>query len=203
MLIINTDEQDPDYNFNLIHHAIIPRPVFLISTVSSFGINVAPYSYVNGCSHSPPAVSIAFNHLKDGGFKDTLLNIRESGSFVLNAVNEHLLFKANQCAYQLPRGQSEFDAYDLKYVFRDGSDIPHVLESPFTMYCELLDEITIGDIEKGSVLVIGKVKLVYLQREAIVSESPLSFAKATLTARVGTDEFFTLVGIKTIHIPRK
>ena len=55
---------------------IVPRPIGWISTVSVDGIaNLAPFSFFNGVSDTPPAVMFAANgRLNQGDRKSTRLN---------------------------------------------------------------------------------------------------------------------------------
>jgi hypothetical protein len=68
--------------FRFLQDTFVPRPVFLVSTVSSTGTyNVAPFSYISPCSTIPAAVVVSVLKRNDGSDKDTLVNLRTSGEF--------------------------------------------------------------------------------------------------------------------------
>ncbi len=63
---------------------VAPRPIGWVSSVSKAGVvNLAPFSFFNAVADAPQMVIICVNggH-KDGGAKDTLANIRDTGEFV-------------------------------------------------------------------------------------------------------------------------
>ncbi len=70
---------------------ITPRPIAWVSTISNGGIlNLAPYSFFNGVSASPPSVVFSPVNRGDGTKKDTVINIEENGEFVINLVSRSM-----------------------------------------------------------------------------------------------------------------
>lgn len=68
---------------------ITPRPIGWISTRSAAGVNnLAPYSYFNAVGTRPPLVMYAPANDVDGTEKDSLVNARETGQFVVNLTTE-------------------------------------------------------------------------------------------------------------------
>jgi hypothetical protein len=60
--------------------AVVPRPIGFVASLSSSGqANLAPYSYFNLLSHSPPVVALGICRSpgRGGGKKDTLQNIED------------------------------------------------------------------------------------------------------------------------------
>src|SRR5512139_161335 len=79
--------------FNPFKAIVAPRPIGWISTVNARGqANLAPYSFFNAVSSDPPMVFYGANgtHDADGGEKDSLRNVRETGEFVCNLVSWEL-----------------------------------------------------------------------------------------------------------------
>lgn len=71
----------PAEMYPLAISAVVPRPVGFVSSLSSSGAaNLAPYSYFNLLSHSPPVVALGICRSpgRAGGKKDTLQNIEET-----------------------------------------------------------------------------------------------------------------------------
>ncbi len=64
---------------------VVPRAVGWISTISRDGVpNLAPYSFFNALSQSPPIVVFGSNGRHAHGAKDTAGDILETGEFVCN-----------------------------------------------------------------------------------------------------------------------
>ena len=75
--------------YKLLIGLVIPRPIAWISTWSENGVaNCAPFSFFNVISEEPPLCIVSFNRRSDGAIKHTLKNIRRTGEFVVNLVDE-------------------------------------------------------------------------------------------------------------------
>ena len=70
--------------YNPLKACVVPRPIGWITTVNRAGvINLAPFSFFNLLSEDPPFVAFsAATHELDGGKKDSLSNVEETGEFV-------------------------------------------------------------------------------------------------------------------------
>src|SRR5690606_30740059 len=65
--------------------SILPRPIAFVSTMGENGTsNLAPFSFFNGVSSNPPCLIFSVTRKPDGSKKDTLLNIEQTGEFVVN-----------------------------------------------------------------------------------------------------------------------
>lgn len=83
---------------------VTPRPIGWISTVSAKGeLNLAPYSYFNAFSSSPPIVGFSSE-----GDKDSSTFAEETGEFVWSMATWELRDQMNATAASLARGESEF-----------------------------------------------------------------------------------------------
>lgn len=59
---------------------VVPRPIAFVSTQAPDGIvNVSPFSYFNAVGSDPPMLTFSVCRKRDGGKKDTLVNIEASG----------------------------------------------------------------------------------------------------------------------------
>jgi len=68
-----------------LNNLLSPRPVVLAGTTNADGgVNFAPYSSFMQVSTAPPYLTASFSIHKDGRPRDTLTNLRNSGSAVLN-----------------------------------------------------------------------------------------------------------------------
>jgi flavin reductase (DIM6/NTAB) family NADH-FMN oxidoreductase RutF len=94
---------------------VVPRPIALTSTLSSSGIrNVAPFSYFNIVAHDPPTIVIGICKSPNGNKKDTLVNIEETGEFVVNIISDWMVEAANHTCGTFP---PEIDEMELRYLF--------------------------------------------------------------------------------------
>lgn len=69
--------------YSLLISTVVPRPIALISSISSTGIvNCAPFSYFNVMCHDPPILVVGLNLLPsrsgENVKKDTLVNIEQT-----------------------------------------------------------------------------------------------------------------------------
>ena len=94
--------------YKLISSTVIPRPIALVTTWSDTeGDNAAPYSYFNAMGENPPIMVLGIEHRRDGEtLKDTGINIRDTGQFVVNLVDEPMAEAMNICAIDFPPGVS-------------------------------------------------------------------------------------------------
>lgn len=72
----------------LLQGGIGPRPIALVSTISSDGINnLSPFSFYNVFGANPPIIGFSPSRRgRDGSLKDTYLNLVESKECVVQAV---------------------------------------------------------------------------------------------------------------------
>lgn len=127
----------PHNPFNAI---VSPRPIAWISTRGADGSeNLAPYSFFNAVSYTPPQVMFATTgkkHDRDGT-KDTLSNIRDSGVFAVNIVE----YAARE-AMNLTSGpwDKEVDEAEMAGIARaECNEIPcpRIANAPATLECRL------------------------------------------------------------------
>lgn len=148
-------ELDPSEHANSMHRIltsiVTPRPIGWISTRTDDRDNLAPYSYFNAVSTSPPVVMFSGSK-RDGDRKDSGRMAVESGEFVVNLVTEDLVEEMDATSVPLVDA-SEFDFVGLD---RDESmtvDAPRVAEAAAHMECSVYDKMEIYD----NLLVFGEV----------------------------------------------
>src|SRR5687768_6986952 len=108
---INLRELDAKNRYKLMTGVVVPRPIALVTTLGENGVvNAAPFSFFNVMGSDPPIVAMGPGWRPDGSAKDTALNIRATGEFVINLVDENLAQQMNICATDFPAGESEIEA---------------------------------------------------------------------------------------------
>ena len=145
-----TDFQ-PGEMYRLLRDSIIPRPIAWVSTISDAGeTNLAPFSFFNVCSPSPPVLGFSCGPKGDNHNdaarveKDTECNIRATGEFVVNISPESLIEAMVKSAETLPHGQSEFGHAGLTEAPSTVVRPPRVQGAPVAYECRLLDIVELG-----------------------------------------------------------
>ena len=82
-MLIDLSELDRRAAYRLLTSIIVPRPIAWVGTRSSEGVNnLAPFSFFNGVSTSPPIISVSVARAGRSGLKDTAKNILENESIL-------------------------------------------------------------------------------------------------------------------------
>lgn len=143
--------------YHLLTSLVVPRPIAWVSTLSTKGIrNVAPHSYFNAISSSPLIV-----HFTSTGTKDSLVNARATGEFVVNIVSMHLAEPMNLTAADFPPDEDEFAWAGLEAAPSRLVNAPRVAAAKAAFECKVVHTVDLGN---GS-MVFGEVLL------AVVDES--------------------------------
>ena len=112
---------------------VAPRPIGWISTRSLDGrINLAPYSFFNAYSSSPPLVGFSSE-----GYKDSAAFAAESGEFVANLASFDLMHPMSETSAPLPRGHSEFEHAKLTMAPCRLVKPPRVAQAHASLECKV------------------------------------------------------------------
>eukprot|EP01099_Mayorella_cantabrigiensis_P003437 TRINITY_DN2635_c0_g1_i1.p1 TRINITY_DN2635_c0_g1~~TRINITY_DN2635_c0_g1_i1.p1 ORF type:complete len:292 (-),score=42.47 TRINITY_DN2635_c0_g1_i1:18-893(-) len=159
--------------YEILIGGVLPRPIGFVSTISSNGaVNLAPFSFFNGVSSSPPCVILSLTKTAQGGKKDTLINIEETKEFVVNTAAKWMSQPLNWCSANFPYGVSEMEKAGLTPIPSLKIKPPRCKEAPIQFECTLFNTMEVGEGLGSSTLVVGKVVAVHIAKEAIVSETP-------------------------------
>ena len=172
--------------YQLLNGAVVPRPIALVSSCSRDGAhNLAPFSFFNVVASSPPALS--FSVMRRGQTdhkKDTLLNIEETGEFVVQIVTGAIAEAVNRTSADYPRGEDELDAVGLTPLPSRSVRPRRVAESPVQFECRLLQIVEIGTGPGGGSLVIGEVVRAHVS-EAVWADGRIDQSRLDAVARMG------------------
>lgn len=153
--------------YKLMVSTIVPRPIALATTVDLKGVvNAAPFSFFNAVCDDPAAVIISVN-ADPGKVKDTGRNIRDTGQFVVNLVNEPIAEAMNICAIDFPPEVDELKKAGLTAMPSIKVKPPYIAEAPVSFECERIATIELGI---GRNLVVGKVLFMHIKDEFIDAE---------------------------------
>jgi flavin reductase (DIM6/NTAB) family NADH-FMN oxidoreductase RutF len=155
--------------YKLMISTVVPRPIALATTVDAQGrINAAPFSFFNAMSSDPPVVVLGINGTgAEGGYKDTENNIRETGEFVVNLVDEALAERMNICAVDFPTEIAELDIAKLTPVPSAGVKPPRIAESPVSFECKRITGLSLGG---NSTMEVGRVIHIHIRDDLIDME---------------------------------
>jgi len=156
-----------DRVYKILSSLVVPRPIALVSSQNAEGIvNAAPYSFFNVVSEAPPLLVIGLAHNADGTVKDTTRNIRDSGEFVVNLVDEDIAAAMNICATDFPPDMSELDAAGLTTASSTVVRPPRIAEAPVALECVRQTALTFGEKRE---IVIGRILHVHV-RDGLMTE---------------------------------
>ncbi|MEP5631772.1 MAG: flavin reductase family protein [Tateyamaria sp.] len=156
----------PHNPFNAV---VTPRPIAWVSTRGADGSdNLAPYSFFNGVAYTPPQVMFASTGAKDDrdGTKDSVANIRDTGVFCVNIVEEAMKDAMNQTSGPWEATTDEFDLADIEKAECSEINCARVATAPASMECKVTQIVKIEG--EFNVVVFGEVIGLHLRDNCIV-----------------------------------
>ena len=176
--------------YPLMIRCIAPRPIAWVSTRSRTGtLNLAPYSFFNGVSSKPPAILFVCSRQDDGSKKGTLLNIEDTGQFVVNLVPESLAEPMNITATEYPHGISEFEKAGLTAEPSLVVAPPRLKESPISFECERHALLQVGADEVGSgTIIVGRLVMIHVD-DSILTDGKIDYDRFHPIGRMGGMEY--------------
>jgi len=174
---------------SLLNAIVAPRPIAWVSTLNEDGVvNLAPFSYFNLLTNSPPTVVLSCVNATDRPAKDTLRNIRRSGEFTISMVSRELLEVMHQSSAPMPFGVSEIDALGIDATPSTNVRPPRVRAAPAALECTLLQEIAVpaerpGDL--GCTALVARIVGLYIAPHLLDDAQRFRTVDAHLVARIG------------------
>jgi len=156
--------------YKLLISTVVPRPIALATTVDLSGnVNAAPFSFFNAMSSDPPVVVLGINGTGPEGnsYKDTEQNIRDTGEFVVNLVDEALAERMNICAVDFPSEIGELEVAKLTAVPCAGVKPPRIAESPVSFECKRITGLNLGG---NSNMEVGRVIHIHIRDDLMDME---------------------------------
>ena len=158
-------------SYKLLASVILPRPIaWITSRAADGGLNAAPFSFFNIVSSDPPLIAVSFSDASDREGKDTLANIREHRTFVVNLVSRELAEAMNITAINAPRGTDETALAGLTLSPSVLIDVPRIAASPVSLECRHYQTIEPGGT---STIVLARILYVHVLTEAFENRERL------------------------------
>jgi flavin reductase (DIM6/NTAB) family NADH-FMN oxidoreductase RutF len=175
---------------------IVPRPIGWISTLDGQGrVNLAPYSFYNAVSASPPMVYFSTTGTYgDNPTKHSRRNAEETGEFVVNMVSAALAKQMNITTSMVDYGVDEMKLAGLTPAPSRYVKPPRVAESPIALECKYWKTIEMP-IEEGrekqqATVVFGRVVGIHVD-DSIVKNGRIDTLAFKPVARLGYSEYTT------------
>ncbi|MDQ8186313.1 flavin reductase family protein [Pelagicoccus sp. SDUM812002] len=152
---IDLPNLSPTERYKFLTSVVVPRPIAWVTSLSEAGVvNAAPFSFFNVFGSKPPLVVLGIGNRPDTGEpKDTVLNIKTSGQFVIHTVSEAQAQKMVKTSTSLPHEESEIAAFGLSTVPSVKVSPPRIAGAAVALECELHSIQEIGQNR----LIIAKV----------------------------------------------
>lgn len=168
----------------------MPLPVAFISTISRTGIrNIAPYGCVMPVLRPLDLICVA-----SAKKRDTLVNINETGEFVVNLVSTQLADKVMPAARFTPPEIDEFVDAGISAKPSENINSPGLADAYAWMECKLDKTFE----EPDYVLIMGRVVHLEVADAVLTSDGVLNIEKARPLMMTGGDKgmnFCTVTGI--------
>jgi flavin reductase (DIM6/NTAB) family NADH-FMN oxidoreductase RutF len=184
-MLVDPQSLSPGAMYQFMIACIVPRPIAFVSTVGENGVlNVAPFSYFAPLTSRPPLLGISI-HRRAGEPKDTLRNLRATGEFVVNLVNEPLLDRMVLASGEWPPEVSEFELAGLTPHASLRVRPPRVAECPIALECRLHREIELGEAS----FVVGEILYGHADDAVLTGEGRVDPLKLKPIGRLGSDGY--------------
>jgi flavin reductase (DIM6/NTAB) family NADH-FMN oxidoreductase RutF len=181
----------PGRRYFLLISCVVPRPIAWTGTVNEDGsYNLAPFSYFNNFSATPPIIGIGFGPHDDKPLKDTLRNIQRTGELTVNIASVALAGKLNRTSEELPYGTDEFAHAAVTPLRGEQVAAPRVAEAPISMECTLWQVIDLGG--QGSHLLLAEVKLLHILDTLLDNRGTVDVHRLKPLARLGGGKYAEL-----------
>lgn len=175
------------YRANFFNSLAGYKSANLIGTRSKEGLeNLALFFSVIHVGANPPLLGMLFRpHTVP---RHTLENIRETGWFSVNSVQENWLEKAHQCSAKYPRNTSEFEAVGLKAVYENDVPVPFVEESALRYACSFQEEHLIS--ANQTIFLVGQVEAIFVLPEMLTETGHLNHPLVKTVAINALDRYY-------------
>ena len=183
-MLFDFTEIPPAECYKLLVSTVTPRPIaWVVSQNASGRLNAAPFSFFNAFSGDPPVIGIGIGSRNPPTPKDTRVNIRETGQFVVNLVSEENAEAMNITAIEFEPGVNELEKAGLTTAPSVRVKPPRIAESPVSMECELMQ---IVDLGPDNALVLGRVVAMHVRDDAVIDAAKhyIDTPKLKLIARM-------------------
>lgn len=186
-------ESEQRFRAKLINSLAGIRQISLIGTKSEAGQeNVAIFNSLIHLGSHPPLFGLISR--PDSVERDTLENIRKTGSYTLNYVDETLARNSHQTSARYPKNESEFEAVGFSPEYLEQCFAPFVKEATIKIEMKLQQIINL-DINK-TILVIGSVEFIHIPQHRLAEDGLVNCDGLLLSG--GLDAYYKSIFIEQL-----
>ncbi len=187
---VNLAGLEPRHAHDLLTSAIIPRPIAWVSSLGAAGgVNLAPFSFFTGVSYSPPVIAFSVMNRTDGTEKDTLINVRDTGEFVVHIVPAELLHSMEQSAGAIPYGADEQVIRGVRLVPSKTVKPPRIEEARVAFECALERVVCVGEGPCAGNLVMGLVRLAHIEDGLLTNGRDIDYRALDALGRLSGNRY--------------
>ena len=189
-MIIDSSTLNQTTAYKLLIGSILPRAIGWVSTQSRDGVaNLAPISFFTAVGRMPPIISLSLQPRSDGvTLKDTFINIRDTGEFVVNMATLEQAHHMHRSAFEFDSDIDEFAAIGLE---KDPSVVvrpPRVKGAPIALECKLERIIPMGEVDN---VVFGEVVRFHIRDDVYLAGGRIDTGALQAVGRLAAE--YTLV----------
>ncbi len=167
---------------------IAPRPVAWVTTRSAAGlVNLAPFSFFQMITPSPPTLMISPLLHPNGTQKDTARNIAETGEFVVNLVPYRLVETMNATSFGFGADESEVERCGVPTLASQMVRPPRVTGVPVSFECRLASMTPYPTAQPSCHLILGQVVAAHVADDLLDATGQIDPVKLDLVSRMGAD----------------
>jgi flavin reductase (DIM6/NTAB) family NADH-FMN oxidoreductase RutF len=160
-------ESEKLYRTKLINSLAGIRQIALIGTKSNSGLeNLAIFNSIIHLGAHPPL--FGFISRPDSVERDTLRNIKETGSYTFNYMDKNWMKEAHQTSARYPKDQSEFERVGLTSQYLENCFAPFVEEASIKIEMKFQQIVDI-EINKTK-MIIGSMERVHIPRNRLAED---------------------------------
>lgn len=177
----------------LVNSVVVPRPIAWVTSQGADGVNnLSPFSYFQVVSVDPVMVMISFND-----DKNTYLNIRETGQFVINSVTASNLDMAVMSSADVDQSIDEAASLGVKLAPSMSVTVPRIAMSPTALECVLHSTTHVGTGR----IVFATVTHVYIDDDILDEHARLDPARFAPAGRMGSNYYTIADSWRSIDRP--
>jgi flavin reductase (DIM6/NTAB) family NADH-FMN oxidoreductase RutF len=204
-MIINLPELSVSEIQNWLQYAIAPRPIALVSSIDWEGNpNLAPFSFFNVVSSSPPIVIFSpAKRVRDNTTKHSLQNLYHVPEVVINIVTYEMVQQTSLASCEFPKGVDEF--VKAGFTKQNATQVRPfmVKESPVKFECKVIEKKPLGKSGGAGNLIIAEVLCMHISEEILdVMGGMIDQTKLNHVARLGGDWYALINETALFKVPK-
>jgi flavin reductase (DIM6/NTAB) family NADH-FMN oxidoreductase RutF len=196
-MIVSPEALSLERCYYLMSSCIVPRPIAWVGTLNEDeSYNLAPYSYFNAVSATPPIVGIGIGRAHGKPEKDTLRNARRTGELTVSIPTLDQASLVESSGENLPYGDDEFKQCGLTPRLGQVVSAPIVAEAKVSLECTVYDIIPIK--RSNSTLLLAEIKIFHI-RDTILDDKQCADPKQfNPLVRMGSGQYASIDEVFTI-----